>query len=105
MSRRSRRAKAGATSTRANEPQLIAGVGTYALEIFEDLPDVDYMFVPVGGGSGAAGCCIVRTSLGSRAKIIGVQASGPMPSPARGAAASASSASVPTRSPKAWRRA
>ena len=58
----------------ANEPDLIAGVGTYALEIFEDLPDVDYVFVPIGGGSGAAGCCIVRTSVGSRAKIIGVQA-------------------------------
>ncbi len=58
----------------ANEPQLIAGVGTYALEIFEDLPDVDYVFVPVGGGSGAAGCCLVRTSVGSRATIIGVQA-------------------------------
>ena len=29
----------------ANEPDLIAGVGTYALEIFEDLPDVDYVFV------------------------------------------------------------
>jgi threonine dehydratase len=58
----------------ANEPHLIAGVATYAFEIFEDLPDVDYVFVPVGGGSGAAGCCIVRTSIGSRAKVIGVQA-------------------------------
>ena len=58
----------------ADEPHLIAGVATYALEIFEELPDVDYVFVPIGGGSGAAGCCIVRTSLGSRAKIIGVQA-------------------------------
>jgi threonine dehydratase len=58
----------------ANEPHLIAGVATYALEMFESVPDLDYVFVPVGGGSGAAGCCIVRTSLGSRAKIIGVQA-------------------------------
>lgn len=58
----------------ANEPHLIAGVATYALEMFEDLPDVDYVFVPIGGGSGAAGCCLVRTSLGSHAKIIGVQA-------------------------------
>ena len=60
----------------ANEPQLIAGVGTYALEIFETLPDVDYVFVPIGGGSGACGCCIARTGAGSRAKIIGVQAAG-----------------------------
>jgi threonine dehydratase len=58
----------------ANEPHLIAGVATYALEMFEDLPDVDYVFVPVGGGSGAAGSCLVRTALGSRAKIVGVQA-------------------------------
>jgi len=34
----------------ANEPHLIAGVGTYALEIFEELPDADYLLVPVGGG-------------------------------------------------------
>lgn len=58
----------------ANEPLLIAGVATYALETFEALPDLDYLFVPIGGGSGAAGCCIVRTALGSRARIIGVQA-------------------------------
>ena len=60
----------------ANEPQLIAGVGTYGLEIFEELHDVDYVFVPVGGGSGAAGTCIARNGTGSRAKIVGVQAAG-----------------------------
>lgn len=58
----------------ANEPLLIAGVGTYALEIFEDLPDPDVIFVPIGGGSGACGCCIVRTGLGRKARVIGVQA-------------------------------
>ena len=60
----------------ANEPLLIAGVGTYGLEIFEDLPDVDVVLVPIGGGSGACGCAIVRTGIGSRAQIIGVQAAG-----------------------------
>ena len=60
----------------ANEPHLIAGVGTLALEIFEQLPDVDDIFVPVGGGSGAAGCCIARAAAGRGARIIGVQASG-----------------------------
>jgi len=60
----------------ANEPHLIAGVGTYALEIVEELPDADCIFVPIGGGSGAAGCCIARSGRGSRAKIIGVQAAG-----------------------------
>ena len=58
----------------ANEPLLIAGVGTYALEIFEALPDVDVILVPIGGGSGACGCALVRTGLGSRAQVIGVQA-------------------------------
>jgi threonine dehydratase len=58
----------------ANEPLLIAGVGTYALEIFEACPDADVILVPIGGGSGACGCSIVRTGIGSRAKVIGVQA-------------------------------
>jgi len=60
----------------ANEPLLIAGVGTYALEIFEDLPDVDVVFVAVGGGSGASGLVTARTGLGRRTRIIGVQAAG-----------------------------
>jgi threonine dehydratase len=58
----------------ANEPLLIAGVGTYALEIFEDLPDPDVILVPIGGGSGASGCCIVRTGLAKKTRVIGVQA-------------------------------
>lgn len=58
----------------ANEPLLIAGVGTYALEIFEEQPDTEVILVPIGAGSGACGCGIVRTGLGSRATVIGVQA-------------------------------
>jgi threonine dehydratase len=58
----------------ANEPLLIAGVATYALEIFADWPEADVILVPIGGGSGACGCCIVRSALGSRARVIGVQA-------------------------------
>ena len=58
----------------ANEPLLIAGVATYALEIFEELPEADVILVPVGGGSGASGCGIVRSGIGSRTKVIGVQA-------------------------------
>lgn len=58
----------------ADEPLLIAGVGTYALEILEELPDVDVILVPIGGGSGACGCAIVRSGIGSRAKVIGIQA-------------------------------
>src|SRR3954470_23350099 len=58
----------------ANEPLLIAGVGTYALEIFQAQPDTDVILVPIGGGSGACGCVIARSGLGSRAQVIGVQA-------------------------------
>jgi threonine dehydratase len=58
----------------ADEPLLIAGVGTYALEVFEELPDADVIFVPIGGGSGACGLITVRNALGSNAKIIGVGA-------------------------------
>ena len=58
----------------ANEPLLIAGVGTYGLEIIEEAPDVDVILVPIGGGSGACGCAIARSGTGSRAKVVGVQA-------------------------------
>ena len=58
----------------ANEPHLIAGVATCALEIFEDLPDPDVILVPIGGGSGACGCALVRTFLGRKTEVIGVQA-------------------------------
>ena len=57
-----------------DEPELIAGVGTYALEIFDELPEVDYVFVAIGGGTGSSGCSIVRTGRGSKARIIGAQA-------------------------------
>jgi threonine dehydratase len=60
----------------ANEPLLIAGVGTLALEMFDAQPGIDVVLVPIGGGSSASGCCIVRTGLGSRAQVIGVQAEG-----------------------------
>lgn len=58
----------------ANEPLLIAGVATYALEIFDEWPEVEVVLVPVGGGSGAAGLVTVRDAIGHRARIVGVQA-------------------------------
>ncbi|MCI0441427.1 MAG: threonine/serine dehydratase [Chloroflexi bacterium] len=57
-----------------NEPRLIAGVGTYSLEIIEDLPDVDVIIVPLGGGSGACGACIVAKSVNPNIQVIAVQA-------------------------------
>jgi threonine dehydratase len=58
----------------ANEPLLIAGVATYALEVFEALPDADIVLVPIGGGSGACGFIIVKNGLGLPAKVIGIGA-------------------------------
>jgi threonine dehydratase len=58
----------------ANEPYLIAGVATYALEILEDCPSVDIIIVPVGGGSGASGCCLVKQEMKPGVEVIGVQA-------------------------------
>lgn len=57
----------------ANEPDLIAGVGTYALEIFEELPEPDVILVPVGLGSGICGTAIVAAARHPETQIIGVQ--------------------------------
>jgi threonine dehydratase len=57
----------------ANEPDLIAGVGTYALEIFDDLPDPDVLLVPVGLGSGICGAALVAYERRPATKVIGVQ--------------------------------
>jgi threonine dehydratase len=57
----------------ANEPLPIAGVATAALEAFEQVPDLDYYFVPLGGGSGAAGACLVASTVNPATKVIAVQ--------------------------------
>jgi threonine dehydratase len=59
----------------ANEPLLIAGVGTYAVEIFERFPDPDFILVPIGGGSGCCGLLTAAAAMSPRTRIIGVQAS------------------------------
>jgi threonine dehydratase len=56
-----------------NEPLLIAGVGTATLELLEREPSIDVIVVPVGGGSGAAGACIVAKAVDPRIAVIGVQ--------------------------------
>ncbi len=57
----------------ANDPLLIAGVGTHAIEIVEDLPDADVVIVPIGGGSLMAGTSIALAALRPDLEIIGVQ--------------------------------
>lgn len=56
-----------------NEPHLIAGVATETLEILEERPDVDVVIVPIGGGSGAAGACVVAKAVRREVEVIGVQ--------------------------------
>ena len=56
-----------------NEPLLIAGVGTAALEIIEALPDIDVMMLPLGGGSGISGACIVAKAIDPAIQVYAVQ--------------------------------
>ena len=60
----------------ANEPKLIAGVGTIALEILEDLADVDVVLVAAGGGSCAAGHCVAMKHVNPKIRVIAVQSDG-----------------------------
>jgi threonine dehydratase len=59
-----------------NEPYLIAGVATAALEVLLERPDIDAFIVPVGGGSGASGAALVAKTLRPDITVIGVQAEG-----------------------------
>ncbi len=89
----------------ANEPDLIAGVATYALEIFEKLPEPDVILVPVGLGSGICGTALVAAQRCPRTQVIGVQSE---MAPAVTLSCAQDSPWKPGRrklSPKAWRRA
>lgn len=59
-----------------NEPLLYAGVATMHLENLEDLPDVDVIINPIGGGSGAVGAVTVAKAIDPSINVIGVQAEG-----------------------------
>ncbi len=54
------------------EPELVAGVGTYALELFRAVPEIDTVFVPIGCGYGICGLISARDALNLATKIIGV---------------------------------
>jgi threonine dehydratase len=56
-----------------DDPQIISGQGTLGLELMEDLPDVDEVYLPVGGGGLAAGTAIAIKSKKPNVKIIGVE--------------------------------
>lgn len=56
-----------------NEPLLLTGIGTMGLEIFEDLPDVDTVIMPIGGGTGCAALATVIQGINPHVELIGVQ--------------------------------
>ena len=57
-------------------PELVAGVGTYALEFFRGAPSLDIVYVPIGLGSGICGMMAARDALGLKTKIVGVVSTG-----------------------------
>lgn len=60
----------------ADEPALIAGAATHTLEMLEAQPDLEMIIVPIGGGSGAAGACLVAKTINPSIEVVAVQASG-----------------------------
>ncbi|MDP1597877.1 threonine ammonia-lyase [Phenylobacterium sp.] len=56
-----------------NDLQVMAGQGTVALEMFEDVPDLESLPIPIGGGGLIAGCATVAKSLNPRVEVIGVE--------------------------------
>ena len=59
-----------------DDEYVIAGQGTIGLELLEQLPDVDVVIVPIGGGGLISGIAYAIKSLNPKVKIYGVQASG-----------------------------
>ena len=56
-----------------NDEKIIAGQGTIGLEILEDMPDVETVLVPVGGGGMISGVAAAIKLSGSKARVIGVE--------------------------------
>jgi threonine dehydratase len=65
--------KKGGKFVSPTDELLIHGVGTYALEILEELPSVDTIIVPVGAGSGVCGTGIVAKTINKNIEVIAVQ--------------------------------
>jgi threonine dehydratase len=59
-----------------DDPRIIAGQGTMALEMLEDAPEIDTIVVPVGGGGMIAGCAVAACGLKPDLKMIGVESAG-----------------------------
>jgi threonine dehydratase len=64
--------KEGLHSIGPYHPELVAGVGSYAMELFAAVKDLDTVYVPIGCGSGISGLIAWRDALGLATKIVGV---------------------------------
>jgi threonine dehydratase len=56
-----------------DDPAVMAGQGTLALEMFEDAPPLDVLLVPIGGGGLISGCAVVADAVSPATEVIGVQ--------------------------------
>lgn len=56
-----------------DNPHIVAGQGTCALELFEDVGPLDMLLVPVGGGGLISGCAIAAKALAPRCAVVGVE--------------------------------
>ncbi|MDH4358788.1 MAG: threonine ammonia-lyase [Candidatus Berkelbacteria bacterium] len=56
-----------------NDWDVIAGQGTIGLEIMEELPDADYLLVPIGGGGLISGIAIAANAINPKVKVVGVE--------------------------------
>jgi threonine dehydratase len=61
---------------RSFDRALVAGVASYALELFRSVPDLETVYVPIGLGSGICGMIAARNALGLKTEIVGVVAAG-----------------------------
>jgi len=59
-----------------DDPRIVAGQGTIALEMLQDAPEIDTLVVPVGGGGMIAGCAVAARGLKPDVKVIGVESAG-----------------------------
>ncbi|MEG0005246.1 MAG: threonine ammonia-lyase, partial [Clostridium sp.] len=61
-----------------NDKEIMAGQGTVALEILEELPDADILLIPIGGGGLISGAAVAAKGINPNIKVIGVEAIGAM---------------------------
>ena len=57
-----------------DDPQVVSGQGTIALEMLADIPDLDVIIVPIGGGGLISGIAVAAKAIKPNIEIVGVEA-------------------------------